>query len=126
MNHQLTPRARLVAAANAGVDPAVMGIGPGAGHSQSPRRSGWSTRPRRVEVNEAIRVAGAGGACRDLDLDTEIVNETEAPSHSATPRLLRARLVITCSGRLERRYARGLATMCVGVGQGSALLLECP
>ena len=126
--HLLTPRARLVAAANAGVDPAVMGIGPVPATRRVLDRSGWSIADLdAVELNEAF--ASQALACmRDLDLDPEIVNADGGAIALGHPLgCSGTRLVITLLGRLERADAqRGLATMCVGVGQGSALLLERP
>jgi 3-oxoadipyl-CoA thiolase len=122
----LTPRARLVAAANAGVDPAVMGIGPVPATRRVLDRSGWRTADLdAVELNEAF--ASQALACiRDLDLDPEIVNADGGAIALGHPLgCSGTRLVITLLGRLERAGAqRGLATMCVGVGQGSALLIE--
>jgi 3-oxoadipyl-CoA thiolase len=126
--HGLTPRARLVAAASAGVDPALMGIGPVPATRKVLRRSGWSIADLdAVELNEAF--ASQSLACiRDLGLDQEIVNADGGAIALGHPLgCSGARLVVTLLGRLERAGARrGLATMCVGVGQGSALLLERP
>jgi 3-oxoadipyl-CoA thiolase len=126
--HRLTPRARLVAAANAGVDPAIMGIGPVPATRRVLARSGWSIAELdAVELNEAF--ASQALACmRDLDLDAEIVNADGGAIALGHPLgCSGTRLVITLLGRLERAGAkRGLATMCVGVGQGSALLIERP
>jgi 3-oxoadipyl-CoA thiolase len=122
----LTPRARLVAAANAGVDPAVMGIGPVPATRRVLDRSGWRTADLdAVELNEAF--ASQALACiRDLDLDPEIVNADGGAIALGHPLgCSGTRLVVTLLGRLERAGTRrGLATMCVGVGQGSALLIE--
>jgi len=124
--HGLTPRARLVAAANAGVEPAVMGIGPVPATRRVLHRSGWSTTDLdAVELNEAF--ASQALACmRDLDLNAEIVNADGGAIALGHPLgCSGTRLVITLLGRLERAgRRRGLATMCVGVGQGSALLIE--
>jgi len=126
--HGLEPRARIVAAANAGVDPAIMGIGPVPATRKAMERAGWSIgQLEAVELNEAF--ASQALACmRDLDLDESIVN-TEGGAIALGHPLgcSGTRLVVTLLGRLERARAhRGLATMCVGVGQGSALLLERP
>jgi len=126
--HGLTPRARLVAAANAGVDPAIMGIGPVPATRKVLHRSGWSIDDLdAVELNEAF--ASQSLACmRELGLDEEIVNADGGAIALGHPLgCSGTRLVVTLLGRLERAGARrGLATMCVGVGQGSALLLERP
>jgi len=126
--HRLTPRARIVATANAGVDPAIMGIGPVPATRKVLARSGWSIADLdAVELNEAF--ASQSLACiRDLDLNADIVNADGGAIALGHPLgCSGTRLVITLLGRLERAGAkRGLATMCVGVGQGSALLLERP
>jgi 3-oxoadipyl-CoA thiolase len=126
--HGLTPRARLVATANAGVDPAIMGIGPVPATRKVLARSGWTIADLdAVELNEAF--ASQSLACmHDLDLNADIVNAEGGAIALGHPLgCSGTRLVVTLLGRLERAGAkRGLATMCVGVGQGSALLLERP
>ncbi len=124
--HDLVPRARLVAAANAGVAPAVMGIGPVPATRKVLERAGWSVGDLdAVELNEAF--ASQSLACvRDLGLDLDVVNADGGAIALGHPLgSSGARLVTTLLGRLERAGGRrGLATMCVGVGQGSALLVE--
>ena len=126
--HGLEPRARIVAAANAGVEPSVMGIGPVPATRRALERAGWALDDLdAVELNEAF--ASQALACmRDLDLDETIVNADGGAIALGHPLgCSGTRLVVTLLGRLERGQARrGLATMCVGVGQGSALLLERP
>ena len=80
-----------------------------------------------VELNEAF--ASQSLACiRDLGLDAEIVNTDGGAIALGHPLgCSGTRITVTLLGRLERADARrGLATMCVGVGQGTALLLERP
>ncbi len=124
----LTPRARLVAAANAGVPPEIMGIGPVPATRKALDRAGWATADlHAVELNEAF--ASQSIAClRDLELDEGIVNADGGAIALGHPLgASGTRLLVTLIGRLERADARrGLATMCVGVGQGSALLVERP
>jgi 3-oxoadipyl-CoA thiolase len=126
--HGLTPRARLVAAASAGVAPEIMGIGPVPATRKALARAGWGVDDLdAVELNEAF--ASQSIACmRDLGLDPDLVNADGGAIALGHPLgCSGTRIVVTLLGRLERAGARrGLATMCVGVGQGSALLLELP
>jgi 3-oxoadipyl-CoA thiolase len=126
--HGLTPRARVVAAASAGVAPEIMGIGPVPATRKALARAGWSVADlQAVELNEAF--ASQSIAClRELQLDPEIVNADGGAIALGHPLgASGTRIVVTLLGRLERAGAqRGLATMCVGVGQGSAQLHERP
>ena len=126
--HGLTPRARVVAAASAGVAPEIMGIGPVPATRKALARAGWTVDDlEAVELNEAF--ASQSIACmRDLGLDPDLVNADGGAIALGHPLgASGTRIVVTLLGRLERADARrGLATMCVGVGQGSALLLERP
>ena len=126
--HGLTPRARVVAAASAGVAPEIMGIGPVPATRKALTRAGWTIDDLdAVELNEAF--ASQSIACiRDLGLDDELVNADGGAIALGHPLgSSGTRIVVTLLGRLERADGkRGLATMCVGVGQGSALLLERP
>jgi 3-oxoadipyl-CoA thiolase len=124
----LEPRARLIAAANAGVPPEIMGIGPVPATRKVLERAGWTVEDlAAIELNEAF--ASQSLACiRDLGLDEELVNADGGAIALGHPLgCSGTRLVVTLLGRLERAgERRGLATMCVGVGQGSALLVERP
>jgi 3-oxoadipyl-CoA thiolase len=126
--HGLQPRARLVAGSSVGVTPEIMGIGPVPATRKVLDRAGWSLSDvDAVELNEAF--ASQSLACvRDLGLDPDIVNSEGGAIALGHPLgCSGTRLVVTLLGRLERAGGRrGLATMCVGVGQGSALLLERP
>jgi 3-oxoadipyl-CoA thiolase len=126
--HSVQPRARVVAAANAGVSPDVMGIGPIPATQKVLARAGWTIADLdAVELNEAF--AAQSLACiRELGLDAEIVNADGGAIALGHPLgCSGTRITVTLLNRLERANAqRGLATMCVGVGQGSALLLERP
>ncbi len=124
--HGLTPRARIVAAASAGVAPEIMGIGPVPATRKVLARTGWSVDELdAIELNEAF--ASQSLACiRDLDLNEEVVNADGGAIALGHPLgCSGTRLLVTLLGRLERTGGRrGLATMCVGVGQGTAMLLE--
>ncbi|WP_026544457.1 acetyl-CoA C-acyltransferase [Arthrobacter sp. 35/47] len=122
----LTPRARIVTGASAGVPPEIMGIGPVPATQKALDLAGRSIADLdAVELNEAF--ASQSLACiRRLGLDEEIVNRDGGAIALGHPLgSSGARLAITLMGRMEREGGRlGLATMCVGVGQGTAMLLE--
>ena len=127
-DHALQPLARVAAAANAGVSPAVMGIGPIPATQKVLHRAGWDVADfDAAELNEAF--AAQSLACiRDLGLPEDIVNAEGGAIALGHPLgSSGTRIAVTLLNRLERGHGRrGLATMCVGVGQGSALLLERP
>lgn len=122
----LTPRARVVASAAAGLEPELMGLGPVPATREALRKAGWELDSvGAVELNEAFATQSL--ACiRRLGLDPEIVNRDGGAIALGHPLgSSGARITLTLLGRMEREDARrGLATMCVGVGQGTALLLE--
>jgi len=126
--HGLVPLARLVSAASAGVAPDIMGIGPVPATQKALGRAGWSIGDlEAVELNEAF--ASQSLACvRDLALDPGLVNAEGGAIALGHPLgASGTRILVTLLGRLERAGTRrGLATMCVGVGQGVALLVERP
>jgi 3-oxoadipyl-CoA thiolase len=122
----LKPMARIIAGAVAGVDPACMGVGPIPATRKALERAGITVDDLDlVELNEAF--ASQSLACiRELKLDPEKVNVNggaialgHALGNSGT------RLVTTLVHELGRRGGRyGLATMCIGVGQGIAVIVE--
>lgn len=124
--HGLSPRARVVSGASAGVSPEIMGIGPVPATRKVLDRVGWGVDDlAAVELNEAF--ASQSLACiGELGLDPETVNAFGGAIALGHPLgCSGARITMTLLNRLEQADAkRGLATMCVGVGQGSALLLE--
>ncbi|MEU2422045.1 thiolase family protein [Streptomyces sp. NPDC007851] len=122
----LTPRARIVASASAGVQPNLMGLGPVPATENVLARAGWQAGELdAVEVNEAF-AAQALAVVRRLKLDEARVNADGGAIALGHPLgCSGARILLTLLGRLERENGRrGLATLCVGVGQGVALLVE--
>lgn len=122
----LEPRARIVAAAASGVPPHLMGLGPVPATERVLERAGWTVADLGVvEINEAF--APQVLACvRRLGLEPETVNAEGGAIALGHPLgATGIRLVLTLLGRLERGgHRRGLATLCIGVGQGQALLVE--
>lgn len=122
----LAPRARIVDGSAAGVAPAVMGLGPVDSTRKVLQRTGWTLDGvGAVELNEAFAVQAL--ACiRRLGLDEAITNADGGAVALGHPLgSSGSRITITLLGRMEREDARrGLATMCVGLGQGTSLLLE--
>nr|WP_296073682.1 thiolase family protein [uncultured Actinoplanes sp.] len=124
----LIPRARVVTAASAGVAPQLMGLGPVPATEKALTRAGWGVGDlEAVELNEAFAVQSLG-VIRRLKLDEERVNADGGAIALGHPLgCSGARITVTLLGRMERENAgRGLATLCVGVGQGVAMLLERP
>jgi acetyl-CoA acetyltransferase family protein len=124
--HGLTPRGRVVASASAGVPPHIMGLGPVPSTEKALERTGWSVGDLdAVEINEAFATQVIA-SIRRLGLDEEAVNAEGGAIALGHPLgASGVRLVIGLLGRLERENGtRGLATLCVGVGQGMALLVE--
>lgn len=122
----LRPLARVVATAVAGVDPAVMGIGPVPAVRKALARAGLRVADLDlVELNEAF--ASQVLACvRELGLDLERVNVNGGAIALGHPLgASGARLLGHLCWEMQRREARyGLATMCIGVGQGIAAVVE--
>jgi acetyl-CoA acetyltransferase family protein len=124
--HGLRPRARVVASASAGVPPHIMGLGPVPSSEKVLERTGWSVDDLdAVEINEAFATQVLA-SIRRLGLDEEIVNAEGGAIALGHPLgASGVRLVTGLLGRLERSGGkRGLATLCVGVGQGQAMLVE--
>ncbi|MFB7241001.1 acetyl-CoA C-acyltransferase [Streptomyces populi] len=117
---------RYVAGASAGVGPDVMGIGPVPATRKALGRVGWTVADiQEAEFNEAF--AAQALACVDqLGIDPDLVNPTGGAIALGHPLgASGARILTTLLHRMRRTGAeRGLATMCVGVGQGSAVLVE--
>jgi 3-oxoadipyl-CoA thiolase len=122
----LAPMARMIATAVAGVDPAVMGLGPIPATRKVLERAGLTVDDLDlVELNEAF--ASQSLACiRELGLDPERVNVNGGAIAMGHPLgMSGARLITMLAHELQRRGGRyGLATMCIGVGQGIATVIE--
>ncbi len=125
-NARVDPMARVVSMAVAGVEPAYMGVGPVPAVKKALKRAGLSVKDLDlVELNEAF--ASQSLACiRDLDLDPERVNVNGGAIALGHP--------LGCSGvrisatllheMVKRKSKYGCATMCIGVGQGAAVVYE--
>ena len=126
--HGLTPRARVLGMATAGVPPRIMGIGPAPATRKLLERAGLSlAQVDVIELNEAF-AAQALAVTRQLGLpdDAPHVNPNGGAIAIGHPLgASGARLALTLLRELEARGGRyGVATMCIGVGQGIALLIE--
>jgi acetyl-CoA acetyltransferase family protein len=126
--HGLTPRARIVAMATAGVPPRVMGIGPAPAVRKLLEKTGVALDEIDViELNEAF-ASQSLAVLRELGLpdDAEQVNPHGGAIALGHPLgMSGARLALTAVNALETRGAkRAIATMCIGVGQGIAALIE--
>ncbi len=122
----LTPLARVVSTAVAGVDPAVMGIGPVPATRKALERAGISVADLDlIELNEAF--ASQSLVCMDeLGLDPDRVNVNGGAIALGHPLgMSGGRLITMLTHELRRTGGRyGLATMCIGVGQGIATIVE--
>ena len=124
--YNLTPLARVVSRGVAGVDPAIMGIGPVPASQKALKRAGLKASDLGlVELNEAF--ASQSIACmRDLAIDPSIINVNGGAIAIGHPLGgSGARISTTLIHEMQKRNVRyGLATMCIGVGQGVALVFE--
>jgi acetyl-CoA C-acetyltransferase len=122
----LRPLARIVSMAVAGVDPALMGIGPVPATQKALQRAGLKIADLgRVELNEAF--ASQSLACiQELGLNPEIVNVNGGAISLGHPLgCSGVRISATLLHEMSRQQIKyGLATMCIGVGQGAAIVYE--
>jgi len=121
-----TPMARIVAYTSAGVDPAIMGTGPIPAVRACLDKAGWSVNDLDlIEANEAF-AAQALCVARELDFDPEKVNVNGGAIALGHPiGASGARVLVTLLHELKRRgESKGLATLCIGGGQGVALAVE--
>ena len=122
----ITPLARIVSWATAGVDPKVMGTGPIPASRKALEKAGWSVGDLDlVEANEAF-AAQACAVNKDLGWNPDIVNVNGGAIAIGHPiGASGARILNTLLFELKRRGAkRGLATLCIGGGMGIALCVE--
>ena len=122
----LTPLARIVSFATAGVDPAVMGTGPIPSSRRALERAGWSVHDLDlIEANEAF-AAQACAVNKDLGWDTAKVNVNGGAIAIGHPiGASGARILTSLLHEMQRRDAhKGLATLCIGGGMGVAMCLE--
>ena len=118
--------ARIASYANAGVDPAIMGIGPVSATRRCLDKAGWSLGDLDlIEANEAF-AAQALAVGKELEWDTEKVNVNGGAIAIGHPiGASGCRVLVTLLHEMIKRDAKkGLATLCIGGGQGVALALE--
>ncbi len=124
--YQLKPIARIVARGVAGVDPAIMGVGPVPATQKALQRAGLAINDiGLIELNEAF--ASQSIACmRDLGINPDIVNVNGGAIALGHPLgCSGARISTTLIHEMQKRNVRyGVATMCIGVGQGVAVVYE--
>ncbi len=126
LKYNLKPLAKVVSMAVAGVEPAHMGIGPVPATQKALKRAGLKIGDvGLVELNEAF-AAQALACMHDLDLDPEIVNVNGGAIAIGHPLgCSGVRISATLIHEMKKRNVRyGLATMCIGVGQGAAIIYE--
>ena len=124
--YNLAPRARIVTSVSAALAPEIMGLGPVPATEKALARAGLSIGDLgSVEINEAF-ASQSLASIRRLGLDPAIVNADGGAIALGHPLgSSGSRLLVTLLGRMEREGSRyGLATMCVGVGQGTATIIE--
>jgi acetyl-CoA C-acetyltransferase len=122
----LTPMARVAGFGSAGVDPAIMGTGPIPATKKCLEKAGWSIADLdMIEANEAF-AAQAMSVNQELDLDTDKVNVSGGAIALGHPiGASGARVLVTLLHGMQRENAKkGLATLCIGGGQGVALAVE--
>jgi 3-oxoadipyl-CoA thiolase len=122
----LTPMARIVSSAAAGVHPDVMGIGPVPASEKAMKRAGIGPDDLDlVEINEAF-ASQAVASMRLLEIDQERINVNGGAIAIGHPLgASGARILTTLTHEMRRRHSRyGLATMCIGVGQGISAVIE--
>lgn len=124
--HGLKPRARIIASAAVGCDPALMGLGPVGAIRKVCAQTGWNLgEVDAIEINEAF-AAQALGCNRELNIDTMKLNPRGGAIALGHPiGASGARVLVTLLHYLEDRgLRRGIASLCIGGGMGIALAIE--
>lgn len=124
--HGLTPRARIIASAAVGCDPALMGLGPVAAIKKLCTLTGWNLNEvDAIEINEAFAVQ-ALGCIKELNLDPTKLNPRGGAIALGHPLgASGARVLITLLHHMEdNNLRRGIASLCIGGGMGIALAIE--
>ena len=122
----LTPLARIASYASAGLDPAIMGMGPVPASTLCLKKAGWKASDLDLmEINEAF----AGQACavnKEMGWDTSKINVNGGAIAIGHPiGASGARILVTLIHEMIRRDAKkGLASLCIGGGMGVALAIE--
>ncbi|WP_309102195.1 acetyl-CoA C-acyltransferase [Microbacterium sp.] len=124
--HGLVPRARIVTATSAALAPEIMGLGPVPATEKALQRAALEIDDLgAIEINEAFATQSIA-TIRRLGMNPALVNRDGGAIALGHPLgSSGCRIVVTLLGRMEREGAsHGLATMCVGVGQGTAMIVE--
>jgi acetyl-CoA C-acetyltransferase len=122
----IKPLARIASWAQAGVDPAIMGIGPVPASRRALEKAGWKTSDLDlIEANEAF-AAQSLAVCKDLGFDPEKVNVNGGAIALGHPiGASGCRVLVTLLHEMQKRdVKRGLATLCIGGGMGIAMCVE--
>ena len=122
----LKPMAKIVSYASGGVDPAYMGLGPIPATKKALTKAGLTVKDMdTIELNEAF-ASQAIGCIRELDMSMDVTNPLGSGISLGHPiGCTGARLVVTITHDMQRRNLKyGLITLCIGGGQGMAMVLE--
>jgi acetyl-CoA C-acetyltransferase len=124
--HNLKPMAKIVSYGWAGVDPAIMGIGPAEAVRLALKKAGWELKDvELIEANEAF-AAQALSVAKELGFNKEIVNVNGGAIALGHPvGSSGARILVTLLHEMKKRNVKkGLATLCIGGGMGIAMCIE--
>lgn len=122
----IKPLCKVVGYASAGVDPKIMGIGPVPASNKALKRAGWKIEDLDlIEANEAF-AAQSVAVAKDLGFNMDIVNVNGGAIALGHPiGASGCRILITLIYEMQKRDAKkGLATLCIGGGQGTSMLVE--